>query len=72
MLFFKLSLANSKTTSLNFSFSIGSGSNLTRSQLLEGLKEKSQIEDNGKREGVRARSLTRSTRGVEGVLELRD
>ncbi len=39
---------------------------LTRSQLLEGLKEESQIEDIRKREGVRARSLTRSTRGVEG------
>jgi hypothetical protein len=35
-------------------------------QLLEGLKEESQVEDIGKREGVRARSLTRSTRGVEG------
>jgi hypothetical protein len=39
---------------------------VTRSQLLDGLKEESQIEDNGKREGVGARSLTRSTRGVEG------
>jgi hypothetical protein len=36
------------------------------SQLLEGLKEKSQIKDNGKKEGVGARSLTRNTRGVEG------
>jgi hypothetical protein len=37
-----------------------------RSQLFEGLKEKSQIEDIGKGEGVEARSLTCSTRGVEG------
>ncbi len=35
-------------------------------QLLEGLKEESQVEDNGKKKGVGARSLTRSTRGVEG------
>jgi hypothetical protein len=39
---------------------------VTRSQLLEGFKEKSQIEDSEKREGVGARSLTRNTRGVEG------
>jgi hypothetical protein len=39
---------------------------MTCSQLLEGLEGESQIEDNGKREGVRARSLTHSTRGVEG------
>ncbi len=39
---------------------------MTRSQLLEGLFLKSQIEDIGKKEGVGARSLTRSTRGVEG------
>jgi hypothetical protein len=39
---------------------------VVRSQLLEGLKEESQIEDNRKRGGVRARSLTRNTRGVEG------
>jgi hypothetical protein len=39
---------------------------MTRSQFFEGLKEESQIEDNGKREGVGARFLTRSTRGVEG------
>ncbi len=39
---------------------------LTHPQLLDGLKEESQVEDNGKREGVEARSLTRSTRGVEG------
>jgi hypothetical protein len=39
---------------------------ITHPQLFEGLKEKSQVEDNGKREGVRAHSLIRSTRGVEG------
>jgi hypothetical protein len=39
---------------------------MTHPQLLEGLKEESQVEDNGKREGVGARSLTRITRGVEG------
>jgi hypothetical protein len=39
---------------------------MTRSQLLEGLKEESQIKDNEKREEVGTRSLTRSTRGVEG------
>ncbi len=39
---------------------------MTHPQLLEGLKEESQVEDSGKREGVEARSLTRSTRGVEG------
>jgi hypothetical protein len=39
--------------------------NMTRPQLLEGFKEESQVEDNGKREGVGACSLTRSTRGVE-------
>jgi hypothetical protein len=39
---------------------------VTHPQLLEGLKEESQVEDNGKREGVGARSLTRSTKGVEG------
>jgi hypothetical protein len=39
---------------------------VTHPQLLEGLKEESQVEDNGKREGVGPRSLTRSTRGVEG------
>jgi hypothetical protein len=37
-----------------------------RSQLLEGLKEESQIEDNGKGEGVGARSLTRNIKEVEG------
>jgi hypothetical protein len=39
---------------------------LTHPQHLESLKEESQVEDNGKREGVGARSLTHSTRGVEG------
>jgi hypothetical protein len=39
---------------------------MTHPQLLEGLKEESQVEDSRKREGVGARSLTRSTRGVEG------
>jgi hypothetical protein len=39
---------------------------MTHRQLLEGLKEKSQVEDNRKREGVGARSLTHSTRGVKG------
>jgi hypothetical protein len=39
---------------------------LTHPQLFEGLKEESQVENNGKGEGVGARSLTRSTRGVEG------
>jgi hypothetical protein len=39
---------------------------LTHPQLLEGLKEESQVENNGKREGVGAHSLTRSTKGVEG------
>ncbi len=39
---------------------------LTHPQLLEGFKEESQVEDNGKREGVEARSLTRNTRGIEG------
>jgi hypothetical protein len=39
---------------------------MTHPQLLEGLKEESQFEDKKKKEGVRARSLTRSTRGVEG------
>jgi hypothetical protein len=39
---------------------------LTHPQLLEGLKEKSQVEDNGKREGVGAHSLTCSSRRVEG------
>ncbi len=34
-------------------------------QLLEGLKEESQVEDSEKK-GVGARSLTRSIRGVEG------
>ncbi len=34
-------------------------------QLLEGLKVESQVENSGKK-GVRARSLTCSTRGVEG------
>jgi hypothetical protein len=37
---------------------------LTHLQLLEGLKEESQVEDSGKG-GVGARSLTRSTRRVE-------
>jgi hypothetical protein len=37
---------------------------VTHPQLLEGLKEEFQVEDNGKKEGVGARSLTRSTRGV--------
>jgi hypothetical protein len=36
---------------------------LTHPQLLEGLKEESQVQDNGKGEGVGARSLTRNTRG---------
>jgi hypothetical protein len=35
-------------------------------KLLEGLKEESQIKNNGKKERVEARSLTRCTRGVEG------
>jgi hypothetical protein len=39
---------------------------MTRPQLLEGFKEESQVEDSGKKEGVGARSLTCSTRGVEG------
>jgi hypothetical protein len=39
---------------------------MTHPQLVEGLKEESQVEDNGKGEGVGARSLIRSTRGVEG------
>ncbi len=39
---------------------------MTHPQLREGLKEKSQVEDSEKREGVGAHSLTRSTRGVEG------
>jgi hypothetical protein len=39
---------------------------VTDPQLLEGLKEESRIEDSWKREGVGARSLTRSTSGVEG------
>jgi hypothetical protein len=39
-------------------------------QLLEGLKEESRIEDNEKREGVGARSLTRSTKGVEGCAKV--
>jgi hypothetical protein len=39
---------------------------VTHPQLLEGLEEESQVEDNEKREGVGARSLTRSTKGVEG------
>jgi hypothetical protein len=39
---------------------------LTHPQLLEGLKEESQVEDNGKKEGVGACSLTHSIRGVEG------
>jgi hypothetical protein len=39
---------------------------MTHPQLLKGLKEESQVEDNGKKEVVGARSLTRSTRGVEG------
>jgi hypothetical protein len=39
---------------------------MTHPQLLEGLKEESQVEDNGKREGIGARSLTRNIRGVEG------
>jgi hypothetical protein len=38
---------------------------VTHPQLLEGLKEESQVEDNGKKR-VGARSLTRNTRGVEG------
>jgi hypothetical protein len=42
---------------------------LMRSQLLEGFKKESQIEDNRKREGVGARSLTCSIRGVEGRTE---
>jgi hypothetical protein len=41
-------------------------SDMTHPQLLEGLKVESQVEDIGKREGVEARSLIRSTRGVEG------
>jgi hypothetical protein len=39
---------------------------MTHPQLLEGFKEESQVEDMGKREGVGARSLTRSTRKVKG------
>ncbi len=39
---------------------------MTCSQLLESLKEESQIKDNEKREGIEARSLTCSIRGVEG------
>jgi hypothetical protein len=39
---------------------------MTHPRLLEGLKEESQVENNGKREGVGARPLTHSTRGVEG------
>jgi len=39
---------------------------MTHPQLLEGLKEESQVEHNRKREGVGAQSLTRSTKGVEG------
>jgi hypothetical protein len=39
---------------------------VTHPQLLEGLKEESQAEDIGKREGVGARFLIRSTRRVEG------
>jgi hypothetical protein len=39
---------------------------MTHPQFLEGPKEESQVEDNGKREGVGACSLTHSTRGVEG------
>jgi hypothetical protein len=39
---------------------------MTHPQLLEGLKEESQAEDNGKREGVEAHSLTRNSRRVEG------
>jgi hypothetical protein len=35
---------------------------MMRPQLLKGLKEESQVEDNEKGEGVRARSLIRSTR----------
>jgi hypothetical protein len=35
---------------------------MTHPQLLEGLKGESQLEDSGKREGIEARSLTRSTR----------
>ncbi len=35
-------------------------------QLLEGLKEESQVEDSGKGEGVGVCSLIRNTRGVEG------
>jgi hypothetical protein len=35
-------------------------------QLLEGLKGESQVENSGKRERVRAHSLTRSTRAVKG------
>ncbi len=47
-------------------YATNTSGNMTHSQLLEGLKEESQIEDNGKREGVRAHSITRNTRGVEG------
>jgi hypothetical protein len=39
---------------------------MTHPQLLEGLFFESQVEDSGKREGVGARSLTRSTRKAEG------
>jgi hypothetical protein len=39
---------------------------MTHPQLLEGLKKEFQVEDNEKREGVGAHSLTRSTRKVEG------
>jgi hypothetical protein len=39
---------------------------MTHPQLLERLKEESYVEDNEKRKGIGAHSLTRSTRGVEG------
>jgi hypothetical protein len=44
----------------------GLRSGVTHPQLLEGLKEESQVEDIGKTEGVEVRSLIRSIRGVEG------
>jgi hypothetical protein len=42
---------------------------MTRSQLLEGLKEKSQIKNSGKKEGVGAR-CTREVEGRAGALGL--
>ncbi len=42
------------------------GVSVTHPQLLEGFKEESQVEDKGKKEGVKAHSLIRSTRMIEG------